>query len=44
MCDYCDDMGYGRPCIRALNEMLREKRKSINYETALFEDIWEGNL
>ena len=25
MCDYCEDNTYGRPCIRALNEICRIK-------------------
>ena len=31
ICDYCKDNSYGRPCVRALNEMCRVKRKSIDY-------------
>lgn len=43
MCDYCIDNTYGRPCVRALNEMCREKRISIDYTKRNYEDIWEGN-
>lgn len=42
MCDYCEDNSYGRPCVRALNTMLRETGKSIDYEHMSFEDVWEG--
>lgn len=42
MCDYCEDNSYGRPCVRALNAMLRETGESIDYESMSFEDVWEG--
>lgn len=42
MCDYCDDNVRGRPCVRALNEMCREKRIKIDYSKREFEDIWNG--
>lgn len=44
MCDYCEDNTYGRPCVRALNSMLREKHLKIDYETADYEKVWEGIL
>ena len=44
MCDYCEDNTYGRPCVRALNSMLREKHLKIDYETADYENVWEGIL
>lgn len=44
MCDYCEDNTYGRPCVRALNNMLREKHLKIDYETADYEKVWEGIL
>ena len=44
MCDYCTDNTYGRPCVRALNEMCREKRISIDYSKRNYEDIWEGRF
>lgn len=31
ICDYCTDNSYGRPCVRALNAMLREKGGRIDY-------------
>ena len=40
MCDYCDDNSYGRPCVRALNAMCRDKLIHINYNERDFEEIW----
>ena len=31
ICNYCGDNSYGRPCVRALNEMCRVKHKTIDY-------------
>lgn len=42
MCDYCEDNSYGRPCVRALNAMIREKRLKIDYEKTGYEEVWEG--
>ena len=42
MCDYCEDNTYGRPCVRALNLMCREKRITIDYSKRNYEDIWDG--
>ena len=42
MCDYCEDNTYGRPCVRALNAMIREKRLKIDYEKTGYEEVWEG--
>ena len=42
MCDYCEDNSYGRPCVRALNAMLRETGESIDYENMSFVDVWRG--
>ena len=44
MCDYCDDNSYGRPCVRALNEMCRERRISIDYEKKTYEEVWDGEF
>lgn len=41
MCDYCIDNGYGRPCVRALNAMCREKHIVIDYCNRNFEEIWD---
>lgn len=43
MCDYCADNSYGRPCVRALNQMLREKHLSIDYNKADFLQIWNNS-
>lgn len=40
MCDWCDDNSYGRPCVRALNAMCREKGIRIDYSNRNFEEIW----
>lgn len=44
MCDYCTDNAYGRPCVRALNEMCREKGIYLNYDLMDFEDVWDGEF
>lgn len=44
MCEYCEDNTYGRPCVRALNEMCREKHIKIDYKNRNFEDIWDGEF
>lgn len=40
MCDWCKDNSYGRPCIRALNAMCREKNIQIDYTSRDFEMVW----
>lgn len=42
ICDFCEDNTFGRPCVRALNEMCREKRLSIDYTKRDFAGIWYG--
>lgn len=42
MCDYCNDNSYDRPCVRALNEMCRKERITIDYSKRNYEDIWNG--
>lgn len=42
MCDYCEDNTYGRPCVRALNNLLRAKETTINYSKRNFKEIWYG--
>ncbi len=47
MCDYCEDNSYGRPCVRAFNEMLRSVKKfnvKVDYEKLSFEDAWDGRF
>ena len=40
MCDWCKDNSYGRPCVRALNAMCREKHIEIDYADFDFTKIW----
>jgi len=40
MCDWCEDNSYGRPCVRALNAMCREKRIEIDYSDYDFKKVW----
>lgn len=40
MCDWCKDNSYGRPCVRALNAMCREKHINIDYTDFDFTKIW----
>lgn len=45
MCDYCKANDFGRPCVRALNEMCREKGIKIEYTNRTeeyYKDIWYG--
>ena len=42
MCDWCEDNSYGRPCVRALNAMLREKGKKVDYDDTDFVKVWRG--
>lgn len=42
MCDYCEDNSHGRPCVRALNQMCREKHIEIDYSKREFKNIWKG--
>ncbi len=42
MCDYCEDNSYGRPCVRALNEICRERSIKIDYSKKSYEDVWNG--
>ena len=44
MCDYCEDNTKGRPCVRALNEICREKHITIDYKNKNFKDIWNGEF
>ena len=40
MCDYCDDNTYGRPCVRALNAMCRDKGIVLDYTNNDYERLW----
>ena len=42
MCDWCTDNSYGRPCVRALNAMCREKRIQLDYSDYDFVKVWRG--
>lgn len=42
MCEWCEDNSYGRPCVRALNAMCREKGIHLNYESRDFVKVWCG--
>lgn len=44
MCDYCEDNTYGRPCVRALNEMCRDQNITLDYTDRNFEDVWCGEF
>lgn len=44
ICDYCTGNDYGRPCVRALNEMCRKKGITIDYENTTYEDAWYGRF
>lgn len=43
-CDYCSENSYGRPCVRALNELIKDTGVRVDYETADFCDIWIGKF
>lgn len=40
MCDWCEDNSCGRPCVRALNAMCREKGITIDYSDFDFTKVW----
>lgn len=42
ICDYCTDNCYGRPCVRALNEMCRDRKIKIDYTKKNYQEIWES--
>ena len=42
MCDYCEDNSFGRPCVRALNDMCRRHQITIDYEKTSYKNAWEG--
>ena len=41
ICDYCTSNYYGRPCVRALNEMCRDRKITIDYNNKNYQEIWE---
>lgn len=40
MCDYCEANYYGRPCVRALNAMIKERNITIDYDNKNYEEVW----
>lgn len=40
MCDWCKDNSYGKPCVRALNAMCREKKIQLDYSDYDFKKVW----
>ena len=44
MCEWCDDPSFGRPCVRALNAMCREKGYRIDYKDFDFTKTWNGEF
>ena len=44
MCDYCEDNFYGRPCVRALNEMCRTEGITLDYSKDNFGEVWDGKF
>lgn len=44
MCDWCEDNSFGRPCVRAINAMCREKHMLIDYTNTNFEKLWKGEV
>lgn len=43
MCDYCIDNSYGRPCVRALNAMCRDRHITIDYANSDYEMVWRSD-
>ena len=44
ICDWCADNCYGRPCVRALNAMLRDLSVALDYTDRDFERIWNWTI
>lgn len=47
ICDYCKETDKGRPCVRALNWMLREAVGKIDYskiDEEYFENVFQGGI
>lgn len=40
ICDYCDDNSKGRPCVRAVNNMLIAQQRHLNYESLSYEEVF----
>ena len=41
ICDYCSDNSHGKPCVRALNSMCKDKNIKIDYDKRNYQEIWE---
>ena len=41
ICDYCTDNTKGRPCVRALNEMCRDRNIKLDYTKKDYAEIWD---
>ena len=41
ICDYCKDNSKGRPCVRALNEMCRDRNIKLDYTKKDYTEIWD---
>ena len=44
ICNYCDGDPKGRACVRALNEMLRTRRLTIDYKSTTYENAFDGEF
>ena len=47
MCDFCKNNTYGRPCVRALNDMRKKHNLTIDYKNKTDEyylKVWEGDF
>ena len=44
ICNYCENNHIGRPCVRALNEMCRAKKKTLDYATTTYEEAFDGEF
>ena len=40
ICDYCKGSELKKPCVKALNNFLKEKKIKIDYNTTDFDDVW----
>lgn len=43
ICGYCD-LSKGRPCVKALNALLLEKRMTPDYAKLTYKDAWNGEF
>ena len=42
ICDWCKDNSYGRPCVRALKEWMKETGRKVDYDKDDFEAVFMG--